>query len=123
MVGYLRVAKVHNLGKVDLLARRGRPGILPHQSLAIEVVAAGALPAHELVGAVVGSALEERLDLLSAGEHAARLVQEPRDQRRLQGRIGQVQLERSVNGMGAGPPVSYTHLRAHETVLDLVCRL
>ena len=21
------------------------------------------------------------------------------------------------------PPVSYTHLRAHETVLDLVCRL
>ena len=23
----------------------------------------------------------------------------------------------------ATPPVSYTHLRAHETVLDLVCRL
>ena len=23
----------------------------------------------------------------------------------------------------AGDPVSYTHLRAHETVLDLVCRL
>ena len=23
----------------------------------------------------------------------------------------------------AGAPVSYTHLRAHETVLDLVCRL
>ena len=23
----------------------------------------------------------------------------------------------------ADPPVSYTHLRAHETVLDLVCRL
>ena len=23
----------------------------------------------------------------------------------------------------AGEPVSYTHLRAHETVLDLVCRL
>ena len=23
----------------------------------------------------------------------------------------------------AFPPVSYTHLRAHETVLDLVCRL
>ena len=23
----------------------------------------------------------------------------------------------------AVPPVSYTHLRAHETVLDLVCRL
>ena len=23
----------------------------------------------------------------------------------------------------AGRPVSYTHLRAHETVLDLVCRL
>ena len=24
---------------------------------------------------------------------------------------------------GYAPPVSYTHLRAHETVLDLVCRL
>ena len=24
---------------------------------------------------------------------------------------------------GGGVPVSYTHLRAHETVLDLVCRL
>ena len=24
---------------------------------------------------------------------------------------------------GAADPVSYTHLRAHETVLDLVCRL
>ena len=24
---------------------------------------------------------------------------------------------------GAETPVSYTHLRAHETVLDLVCRL
>ena len=24
---------------------------------------------------------------------------------------------------GNGAPVSYTHLRAHETVLDLVCRL
>src|SRR5665811_1900904 len=27
-----------------------------------------------------------------------------------------------VDGIGLGP-VSYTHLRAHETVLDLVCRL
>ena len=26
-------------------------------------------------------------------------------------------------GMKSGVPVSYTHLRAHETVLDLVCRL
>ena len=26
-------------------------------------------------------------------------------------------------GTGAPVPVSYTHLRAHETVLDLVCRL
>src|SRR5664280_3120811 len=31
-----------------------------------------------------------------------------------------------LGGFGPGtvePPVSYTHLRAHETVLDLVCRL
>ena len=30
--------------------------------------------------------------------------------------------DRRDRGVGAGP-VSYTHLRAHETVLDLVCRL
>ena len=30
--------------------------------------------------------------------------------------------DRSVIGVGR-KPVSYTHLRAHETVLDLVCRL
>mgnify|MGYP003380369819 CR=1 FL=1 len=28
-----------------------------------------------------------------------------------------------VTGLHLGDPVSYTHLRAHETVLDLVCRL
>ena len=27
------------------------------------------------------------------------------------------------SGGGGGTPVSYTHLRAHETVLDIVCRL
>ena len=27
------------------------------------------------------------------------------------------------SGHGAYNPVSYTHLRAHETVLDIVCRL
>ena len=34
-------------------------------------------------------------------------------------------VEREVAGLaaGSGNPVSYTHLRAHETVLDLVCRL
>ena len=31
---------------------------------------------------------------------------------------------RALHGVGLGVlPVSYTHLRAHETVLDLVCRL
>ena len=29
----------------------------------------------------------------------------------------------SVEGLPKSIPVSYTHLRAHETVLDLVCRL
>src|SRR5664280_1171304 len=31
--------------------------------------------------------------------------------------------ERSAGKIGNQYPVSYTHLRAHETVLDLVCRL
>ena len=29
----------------------------------------------------------------------------------------------AISRDGADGPVSYTHLRAHETVLDLVCRL
>ena len=33
-------------------------------------------------------------------------------------------VDESLRGLnGAAAPVSYTHLRAHETVLDLVCRL
>ena len=38
------------------------------------------------------------------------------------GVIGQGLLE-AGDGVVDLPPVSYTHLRAHETVLDLVCRL
>ena len=33
-----------------------------------------------------------------------------------------VQVSEAIYKYGRGP-VSYTHLRAHETVLDLVCRL
>ena len=32
-------------------------------------------------------------------------------------------IAREALRLGAMKPVSYTHLRAHETVLDLVCRL
>mgnify|MGYP002682515371 CR=1 FL=1 len=35
-------------------------------------------------------------------------------------RVSKMTVYRLVHG---GEPVSYTHLRAHETVLDLVCRL
>ena len=36
----------------------------------------------------------------------------------------QVLAEAALGPLAAGDmPVSYTHLRAHETVLDLVCRL
>ena len=42
--------------------------------------------------------------------------------------VDAVEPERGTGLGGGGPqhgvlPVSYTHLRAHETVLDLVCRL
>ena len=37
--------------------------------------------------------------------------------------IFQVWLKRLPSSFTAVYPVSYTHLRAHETVLDLVCRL
>src|SRR5664280_3371821 len=36
---------------------------------------------------------------------------------------GETQWVRNLRASGGGEPVSYTHLRAHETVLDLVCRL
>ena len=34
-----------------------------------------------------------------------------------------VELDQAQRVVEAFEPVSYTHLRAHETVLDLVCRL
>ena len=54
-----------------------------------------------------------------------RLLEDPRDI--AAGRARFVLVEERVVGMigvadGVGP-VSYTHLRAHETVLDIVCRL
>ena len=38
-------------------------------------------------------------------------------------KIGRVNLQTGRVTMDRAIPVSYTHLRAHETVLDLVCRL
>jgi len=108
MVGDLGSAKIHDLGEVDLVAAVGvRSGVFPHQGLAIEVIAAGAVPAYEVVGAVVGSALEERPDLLSTGEHAALLVEDSCDQRRLEDRVGRVRLQQPVDVVGAGPPVPF----------------
>ena len=56
-----------------------------------------------------------------------------RDRRPRERKTGAVVIERDQLGnarpirravaLGAIHPVSYTHLRAHETVLDLVCRL
>jgi hypothetical protein len=70
VVGDLGSAEVHDLGEVDLVTAVGvRAGVLPHQGVAVEVIAAGAMPAHEVVGAVVGAALEERPDLLGRSGH------------------------------------------------------
>lgn len=58
MVRDLGSAQVHDLGEVDLVAAvEVRPGVFPHQGLAVEVVPPGAIPADEVVGAVVGAAL------------------------------------------------------------------
>ncbi|WDT38001.1 hypothetical protein PVA38_11030 [Streptococcus pneumoniae D39] len=37
--------------------------------------------------------------------------------------MGEQEVEQFARSGGSVLPVSYTHLRAHETVLDLVCRL
>lgn len=73
--------------ELDIWAAVGvRAGVLRDQSLAIEVVPAGATPAHEVAGAVVGTALEERPDLVSAGDHTILLFENSRDQRRFKDR-------------------------------------
>jgi len=69
--------------------------------MSIEVVSAGAIPAHEVVGPVVGAALEERPDLLPTGQDTASPVQDSRDQRRLQDRIGGDQLQQGIDVVGA----------------------
>ena len=64
-----------------------------------------------------------RLDRLP---HLIARARVDRDDRRVIGREEElVAVERDVLGRAAQGlgPVSYTHLRAHETVLDLVCRL
>ena len=38
-------------------------------------------------------------------------------------RVSTAQMAKIAQKEGKMAPVSYTHLRAHETVLDLVCRL
>ena len=38
-------------------------------------------------------------------------------------RLAPVHYDKLLGGRVVIAPVSYTHLRAHETVLDLVCRL
>ncbi|WP_460413906.1 hypothetical protein [Staphylococcus aureus] len=35
----------------------------------------------------------------------------------------EIELKNELSGGGMYTPVSYTHLRAHETLSDLVCRL
>ena len=58
---------------------------------------------------------DSRHPLLLGGEVCSRL-------RVLTGESDQAQLTRGIAVLDVDP-VSYTHLRAHETVLDLVCRL
>jgi hypothetical protein len=85
--------EVHDLGEINLVAGGGQAGILPGQRVPVEVVATAAIPAYELAGATVGAALKERSKLLVAGKHTAVLVEDPWDQRALQDRVGEVQLE------------------------------
>ena len=73
-------------------------------------------PEHLLQFAVMGSALVAAVDgkaeplvgLLNIGEEAIK---------------GSDTIKRAGELLRAAGAVSYTHLRAHETVLDLVCRL
>src|SRR5664280_308077 len=73
----------------------------------------------------------------NAQEAQDRLVEEERDEMRIYGSRSTLSRARELGhavlaldgdtpgqvGRRAVQPVSYTHLRAHETVLDLVCRL
>ena len=69
-----------------------------HRALALAALAQGCTSPNPLVGALV---LDARGRLIGEGYHA---------------RAGRPHAE-------VGAPVSYTHLRAHETGRNLVCRL
>ena len=56
----------------------------------------------------------KRQDLLLPNPHQPRTTFDP---------TALDELAASIRAHGIIQPVSYTHLRAHETVLDLVCRL
>mgnify|MGYP003376335847 CR=1 FL=1 len=87
----------------------------------------GALfPSDELVGAVLD--LKPGQVLVKDGKPLAYCSEseggpQPMDWDSVPGYAAQIQFTAEVISFDRPWPVSYTHLRAHETVLDLVCRL
>ena len=87
--------------------------------------AAGGMPAQIMAqsGAARGApALLARAHHGSVSKEQRALIEEDLKAGRLPAVVATSSLELGID-MGAVDPVSYTHLRAHETVLDLVCRL
>ena len=74
---------------------------------------------HRLARAIIASALLSGASLLNAGTMQPILYPETRRDALVEEKFGE-KIADPFRWLGT---VSYTHLRAHETLLDLVCRL
>jgi hypothetical protein len=100
------VGQVHDLGDLCLVTVRGLARILPHQALPVVQEPAGfTVPAHELVRAPAPAFLEEAPELGMPAQHAPVGVEDGRDDRRFQRRVGRVERQQAVDVHLAGVPV------------------
>lgn len=103
-----RTVQIHDLYQIDLIACGSVPRILPGQGLPIEKVATGAVPTHEFIGPLIGSTLKERPNLVVTDEYPAFLIEDPGDERSLEDRLGQVQVEQRIDVVGLRPAIPFS---------------
>src|SRR5664280_594882 len=101
-------------GEIAILPRKEYEALAAKAAEADEDIGSARLVARARKEITAGAPLipKEFVDRIANGENALRVLREWRDMTQLY-----LSFKTDIG------PVSYTHLRAHETVLDLVCRL
>jgi hypothetical protein len=113
-------SQLHDFDQVDLLELWGLAGVLPDQGAPVEHVPACAIPPDQFVGPTGGTFHEEVAQLVMAMEHSALLIQDTWYEWALEGRIGQVEVDQSVNVVGLGSSIP---LIVDELGIRLGCRI